>query len=177
MNADEYEKFRLAVASRVHETETGYGKAAGIAAVSTGMETVKAILLINGGACVAVLAFIGSLASQGQVVTNLAGPLVWFAAGAVVAVISAALGYLTNLSYAAASNTKTRHFEEPFVRESEASRAHRLKAVILGWITTILAVLGIVAFIVGVFDANCVFRNLRIEKPSVAPSVTTQNPK
>jgi hypothetical protein len=30
-------------------------------------------LLINGGACVAMLAFIGSFASRGQVVTDLAG--------------------------------------------------------------------------------------------------------
>jgi hypothetical protein len=81
MTPDEIKKKRLSIAEKAHENQTEFARAANLAAVTTGTETVKAILLINGGACVAVLAFIGSLASQGQVVTDLAVSLVWFAIG------------------------------------------------------------------------------------------------
>lgn len=177
MNADEHERFRLAVASRAHETETEYGRAAGVAAASTGMETVKAILLINGGACVAILAFIGTFTSSGRATPELTSPLIWFAAGALFAVVSAALGFLTNQSYAAASNAKTRHFDEPYVRETDASRRHQVAGAITRWLSIGCAIAGMLAFVGGVFDANCAFRHVRMEKPPSAAAATTQNPK
>jgi hypothetical protein len=172
MTLDEIKKFRLSIAEKAHENQIEFARAANLAAVSTGTETVKAILLINGGACVAVLAFIGSLVSRGQGVTDLAGSLVWFAAGAVFAVMSAAFGYLTNLSYFSESNARTRHFDEPYVRDTNASRRHHVAGCITRWVTIGCSIAGILAFVGGVFVANCAFKNLRIENTPV----TTRNP-
>jgi hypothetical protein len=169
MTPDEIKKMRLSIAEKAHENQTEFARAANLAAVTTGTETVKAILLINGGACVAVLAFIGSLASQGQVVTDLAVSLVWFAIGALVAVISAGFGYLTNLSYFAESNARTRHFDEPYVRETDASRRHHVAGSVTRWLTICCAIVGILAFVGGVFVANCAFKHLHFEKTSTTP--------
>ena len=54
MTPDETRK----IAEKTHANQIEFAKGANLAAVSTGTETVKAILLINGGACVAVLAFL-----------------------------------------------------------------------------------------------------------------------
>lgn len=173
MTPDEIRK----IAEKTHANQIEFAKGANLAAVSTGTETVKAILLINGGACVAVLAFIGSIASKVQVVTDLAGSLVWFAIGAVAAVISAAFGYLTNLSLSSETNTKTHHFDAPFVRETEASRWHHVAGCVTRWVSICCAIVGILAFAGGVFAASCAFKHLRVENPPVTPSATMQNPK
>jgi hypothetical protein len=129
------------IAEKTHANQIEFAKGANLAAVSTGTETVKAILLINGGACVAVRAFIGSIASK-VTVTDLAGSLVWFAIGAVAAVISAAFGYLTNLSLSSETNTKTHHFDVPFVRETEASRRHHAAGCVTRWLSICCAIVG-----------------------------------
>ncbi len=63
------------IAEKVHKNQIAFASAANLAAVSTGTETVKAILLINGGACVAMLAFSAALHPRGKSLP-LAGSLV-----------------------------------------------------------------------------------------------------
>lgn len=43
MTPDEFEKLRLAIAEKAHENETEFGKAANLAAVNSGTETLKAM--------------------------------------------------------------------------------------------------------------------------------------
>lgn len=63
MTPEEIEKLRLAIAERAHQNETEFGKAANLAAVNSETETLREILFINGGACVAMFAFVGTLAT------------------------------------------------------------------------------------------------------------------
>lgn len=63
-------------------------------------KTLRMAMLINGGAAISVLAFIGGLASRDKVprqaITQTAPTIVWFASG-VAATLSMGLAYFTNL--------------------------------------------------------------------------------
>ena len=177
MTEEELEKLGLAVAGKAHDNETDFGRAATLAAVSVGTETLKAVLVINGGACVAMLAFIGTFASQGKMMPGMAGPLIWFAVGACLTVVAASFGYLTNLSYASESNRKSRHFDAPYVRETDESRRHHAAAAVYRVITIGCIVLGILAFVGGVFAANCMFGSLPIKQQAASPSAITPSVK
>ena len=63
---------------------------------AAGTEALKAVTLLNGGAAVALLAFIGHLASIGAPQSAIRArrePLTWFVGGAFLAVVSGAITY------------------------------------------------------------------------------------
>ncbi|WP_236170126.1 hypothetical protein [Pseudomonas parasichuanensis] len=68
--------------------------------IQTGQSALKAIVLLNGGAAVALLAFIGKLADVSKPNISLfALPLTIFVVGAFLSTISSGLTYLTQLIY------------------------------------------------------------------------------
>jgi hypothetical protein len=70
--------------------------------ITTAQAAVKSVLLVNGGSAVALLAFIGHLATSGNrtdVVSKLALPLLIFALGVGAAAVTAACVALTQKSY------------------------------------------------------------------------------
>jgi hypothetical protein len=86
---------RMRDAERMHALNEAYLKLASEAAVKYAESTVKAIMLINGGASVSLLALIGGLAAQGKVrgLSLLTNSLMWFASG----VLSARTQHFKNL--------------------------------------------------------------------------------
>ena len=80
-----------------------HGKVANEQAVANANATLRSLLLINGGAAVALLAFIGSLISSDEVqlapsIDMLTAPLMWFAWGVSASVLGMAFAYITNYS-------------------------------------------------------------------------------
>ena len=68
--------------------------------IDTGQNALKAFVLLNGGAAVALLAFIGKLADVGRLhIPLFASPLKIFVIGAFLSVASSGLTYLTQLMY------------------------------------------------------------------------------
>jgi hypothetical protein len=173
MTPDEFEKLRVALAEKAHENETEFGKAANLAAVNNGTEALKAILLLNGGACVAMLALIGTLATTGRLNPEMINPLVCFAAGAACSVIAGAFGYFTNLLIAGSSNTKTRHYDQPFIRETKTSNKHYFWGEITRWTAIIIAAVGIGLFVYGVFNAYFAFKSIPLRPAAIACSTTS----
>ncbi|MGY4501991.1 hypothetical protein ACVWYH_005948 [Bradyrhizobium sp. GM24.11] len=92
------------LALRAHDREAEFFKTNNDAAIKSGEEAIKALTLINGGSSVAMLAFLGTMASKDQYtsqqLTMLARPLIWFASGVGLAVAGACFSYLTNSSIA-----------------------------------------------------------------------------
>jgi hypothetical protein len=115
------------------------------AAIDSGTETIKAIVLINGGSCVAILTFIGTIATKDKVPIGLATPLIWFALGLVMAVIASAFGYFTNLLIVGTSNNKTREYDQPFLRDTDQSERRRWWGECTRWLAVASAFTGIVA--------------------------------
>lgn len=63
--------------------------------ISIGTESLKALQLINGGAIVAILAYLGQAANGATVAREVSRPLGFFVAGLVVATVAFLTTYLT----------------------------------------------------------------------------------
>jgi len=162
----DYEQLRVAAAEKAHGIETEFGRAANQAALNSGTETLKALLLINGGSCVAMLAFIGTLATKDRVPSEMAPPLISFAVGAGLAVFAGAASYFTNLCISGSSTRKQRSYVEPFVRDTSESIRQRGLGEIFRWISVTAAALGILAFAYGVCSAYSGFKQISVRVPS-----------
>jgi hypothetical protein len=101
---------------RVHDRLNSILEKSEEATLRSAENALRIILLINGGAAVSVLAFVGSLASKDRVTTTqlyaMAGSLVWFAFGVASSALSAFFSYLTNFSYLFATLAKQPHLGE-----------------------------------------------------------------
>jgi hypothetical protein len=109
------------------------------AAIKSGDAALRAGLLINGGAAISVLAFMGSLAAKDLVpisrLSRVADSLVVFAWGVIAAVVGLGLSYLTHLF-------EGMHFallKPPFTEPSPASKRNL-------WFRNTAHILAIVVF-------------------------------
>ncbi|MBL8645158.1 MAG: hypothetical protein JNK21_14595 [Rhodospirillaceae bacterium] len=74
--------------------------------IQVGQAAIKSLLLINGGATIAYLAFLGQLAGKSTVLlAYYASPIIWFVAGVSLAGLLAVLTYLSQACYARDSGT------------------------------------------------------------------------
>ena len=121
-------------AERTHTLNEEYLKLANEAAVKYAEAAVKAIMLINGGASVSLLAFIGGLAAQGKVqlrgLSLFANSLMWFASGVLSAAIVAALAYFAAYCGAAHEHNTSKIWTPPYVMETVISRRWNRREII-----------------------------------------------
>ena len=115
------------------------------AAIKAADAALRAGLLINGGAAVSVLAFIGSLATKELVavsqLSRVASSLVVFAYGVAAAVIGLGLSYLTHFFDVASGASLKRSGEFPFMTPTKASKRYL-------WFRGSAHVLAVIAFFV-----------------------------
>jgi hypothetical protein len=91
------------------------------AAISGGNLVLKMVVLINGGAAVSLLRFIGSLSDKRA---ETAGALVWFAFGVASGAAGFLFAYFTNLFTGAAAGSFTKQWEHPYVVGNAISRRY-----------------------------------------------------
>jgi hypothetical protein len=112
------------------------------AAIKAADGAFRAGLLINGGAAVSVLAFIGSLATKELVVVSqlsrVAGSLEIFAYGVAAAVLGIGFSYLTHLFDADYYGAMKRIGDPPFTELSPASKRFRRFRNCTHWIACVL---------------------------------------
>jgi hypothetical protein len=166
----EYEKWKYeqnrAVAERSHDVETEFGHRANEAAVNSGTQAVRAAIIINGGAAVTMLAFIGHLISvnEGKFVNkfaDLTDPLIWFAWGVTFAAMSVGGAYFTNYAIATASVARSRHYDDPFIRETNASKAWKVAIWIFQIVSVGTCIASITLFVIGMLDIQEVISTLK----------------
>lgn len=120
-----FEDAHRELALRAHDREAEFFKTNNDAAIKSGEEAIKALILINGGSSVAMLAFLGTLAARGQQspqeIAMLASPLIWFAFGVGLAVIAACFSYFTNSAIASLSLSRARIWQHPYIVDGEKS--------------------------------------------------------
>ena len=105
--------------------------------ISISIEVVKALLYLNGGAIVALLAYVGQAQNGPNVARHATWTLIWFVIGLVLSVVAFIGSYLTQLS---------------LYQESVHSQTY--KGSHTRWLTPsiIIGVLSLVAFAVGAFS-------------------------
>jgi hypothetical protein len=82
--------------------------------ITLSIEALKALLLINGGAAVAILAYLGSLASRGSTahLPNMKGALLCFAIGVLATALAFIVAYFTQ--FCLYYEERARHMRQPF---------------------------------------------------------------
>ena len=147
---------RMRDAKRMHALNEAYRKLASEAAVKYAESTVKAIMLINGGASVSVLAFIGGLAAQGKVqlrgLSLLTNSLMWFASGVLSVAIGAFLAYFAAYCGAAHEHNTSKTWTPPYVMETVISRRWNRREIIWRRAAILAGVLSLVFFVCGMIS-------------------------
>ncbi len=101
-------------AQRAHDKIDAFHEYVNQAAIRASELALRNLLLINGGAAVALLTFVGHLPQPQK--TAIANSLVWFASGVALAAGGTALAYFTNYFMAGVASSKLRTWEHPYVQ-------------------------------------------------------------
>src|SRR5688500_9984682 len=90
-------------AERAHDKDDDSWHKSNDATISSATVALRTAVLINGGAAIAMLAFIGGLLRDSKLplattISQLTAPLIWFALGVVAATLAMGCMYLINFS-------------------------------------------------------------------------------
>jgi hypothetical protein len=141
-------------AQRAHESLTEFTRQNYEAAFRSGQIALRTVVLVNGGAAVAVLFFLGTIATKVTVaqMSVVAHALIWFAAGIVCGLIALTSAYLTNLYDANVGTSVSQTWEYPYTQPGRytpyfvrMSRFAHMVAVVAGSASMLL-------FLIGVWD-------------------------
>lgn len=148
---------KMRAAERAHDEHIEFFYKLNQAAADSGTLALRMVMLINGGAAVALISFGGHLPNTQM--KSLAGALLWFAWGALTAVAGIALTYFYNYAAAAAAVTKQRIYDPPFVVENAATKRWYLVANICLFPAIGAGVLSAVFFLVGAYEIRAALFN------------------
>jgi hypothetical protein len=124
--------------------------------IATATLTIKSLILINGGAAVALLAFIGHLATANTAETGtptvhaFAAPLLWFVTGVWTAALFG--------GFVAAAQKLYTH--EMYANEEKSKRAWKFWANGFVAVSVVLGVCSLSAFATGSWSSYCVFSTM-----------------
>jgi hypothetical protein len=141
-------------AKRAHDNLRDFANKLNEAAVGNANLALRSGLLINGGAAVAMLAFIGGLLGKGAIakgaqLVEITAPLIWFASGVAVATLGMGFAYFTNYCIAGNASTMSKHWEHPFVRVTAASKKYKIAAIMFQLLAITLGFGAIGTFVTG----------------------------
>jgi hypothetical protein len=145
-------------AKRAHDTNRNFHTYVNKGTVDTANLTLRTLVIINGGAAIAVLTFLGGLAGKektgfGQVGV-VAGSIKWFAFGVALAVFGIALAYLTNFASAGIASSQVNSWEHPYVTDGPKTKYWRRTNRSFHIAAIIVAIGSIVMFMVGMFSTS-----------------------
>lgn len=143
-------------AQRVHESLTEFTRQNYEAAFRSGQIALRSVVLVNGGAAVAVLFLLGTIATKVAVaqMSVVAHSLIWFAAGITCGLLALTSAYMTNLYDANVGTSVSQTWEYPYTQPgrythyfAQMSRFAHIVAVGAGSASIVL-------FLIGVWDVR-----------------------
>jgi hypothetical protein len=145
-----------AVAERQHDQIIEIGNRLDEATINAGNLALRLVLLINGGAAVALLSFMGSLKDQRQAIAT---ALAWFARG-VAAALALGLAYATNFCAVGIPRSMTYWYEHPYVRDGPQTAVWRKWKLRFHIGAVLAAIRALVLFVIGMLRVKSAFINL-----------------
>lgn len=147
----------IVAAHRAHDVEKEHGFRLNEAAINNANLVLRALLIINGAAALALLAFLSNIESA---MPDEAAPLISFAGGVAVTAIAMGLAYFTNYCYTTASVERVRSYKHPYIQENDKS-SRWIKIGLWSHIVAVgLVIFAIVFFICGVFGTHSIIKSL-----------------
>ena len=127
-------------AQRAHDKADAFVTHVNEAAISNANLALRTSVLINGGAAVSVLAFVGGLVTQKRIISleEISGALELFAIGVAMATAAMGFSYLTNYFIASGVGRRARIWEYPWTTATKASVWLQRAGLIFQAITIIL---------------------------------------
>lgn len=146
-------------AERAHDSADRDLKDMNQSAINTGTFAIKMALLINGGAAVAMLTFLGNLVEPTSSplkpqIKDLANSLSWFASGVGTGALSATFAYFANYFAAEQFGSVAKFWDHPFVRETAAAPYWYRCRLVAQWLATICGVASAILFIIGILQVK-----------------------
>ena len=156
----EHERWRYeqerALAERMHDRDFTLLRQATDAAIGHANFALRTLILINGGAAVALLAFLASLLSAEEdyssKLSEITAPLVSFSYGIAAATVSIGFAYFTTYCVATAFSKKELLWEHPWTKETPKSNAWTRASVMCQIFAVILAFVSLYFFICKTYD-------------------------
>jgi hypothetical protein len=176
-------ELRIRDAERAHDRTKDFSLSVNQAAIDNGNLALRTAVLINGGASVSVLAFVGGLVAQGKIeigpsLVEISSALIWFASGVAAAALAIGFAYFTNYCIAVQASHLEFRWEHPYVVPTSTSKrwlafAHifQVTAVVLGSASIGLFVIGMVE----VRDAISHFTSNRLMNPKSKRNPTVRD--
>jgi hypothetical protein len=151
--------FRCEDSKREHDRIISFAEKTDEATIKSAEGVIKILLLINGGAAVSLLTFVGSFASKDPLKTTakldaVAGSLVWFALGVVSAAVIAVFAYATHYSHVRTAYTLQRTWEHPYILDSTLSKRWKCVGRISHIFAMLAALASLILFAVGICDVR-----------------------
>lgn len=135
-----------------------------VAAIESANQALKGSFLLNGGACIALLAFLSSTyTAQGlstekaQLVASIVQSMTWFALGALCSTTASAFAYLANRFYGEAASSFRKSFTHPYIFATPQSSRWGIAANIFNVAGAILGFSSLGLFLYGLILIGRVF--------------------
>lgn len=149
----EFDKTHIEHAKSEHADNRHFWNTANSAAVEFSNATMKALLILNGGASISMLGFTATVSASGSNaldISRIISVLQCFSVGAALAVLAAGFAYLVMFFQAATSSAYTEHFEHPYIRGTQISDRNARIANFFHVCAVIVAIGSLVFFVIGV---------------------------
>jgi hypothetical protein len=145
-------------AERMHDATNERAHRSSEGAVAMAQLALRTSVLINGGAAIAMLAFIGGLVGKEPTtiakLKDVATSLVWFASGVACGTAGMAFSYFTNYCSGSLSNSMQRTWEHPYVVDDPTSKGWRRATNAFQAASVICGLAALVLFIIGMVDVR-----------------------
>jgi hypothetical protein len=139
-------------AQRAHDKLDAFHEYVNQATIKSAELALRMSILINGGAAVALLTFIGPLPKQQK--ADIANTLVWFASGVALGVAALAASYFTNYLTAGIASSKLRLLDHPYIKPGPTTARHMTLKIIFHVIAVILGLASLGAFVCGMLEVR-----------------------
>ena len=139
-------------AQRTHDKLDDFHRYVNEAAIKSGELALRISLLINGGAAVALLTFIGTLPKEQK--HAFADNLVWFASGVALAVAALGLSYFTNYFMAGIATSNVRTWEHPYIQPGPTTPRYRALNISFHVAAILVGLASLAVFICGMLHVR-----------------------
>jgi hypothetical protein len=170
----EFERIRNE-AERAHDKSNEFHTYVNKAAIDGSNLALRTLVLINGGAAIAMLAFLGTVAkdqSNLSKIGEVAHTLRYFAIGVALACAGMALAYFTHFFMVSVETFKDRTYVHPYVVETAKSRRFMSDNRVFHVLPVLAAAASLAMFVIGMFAASDKVTQL-LEKKHDAQIIST----